>query len=111
MISITNELYDLIYKNSVWPQDLLENLKDPDYLSVKFDSYLQGTMAEVVFLDEGKKIIANYFFNSKGLVQKIEMIENESVFTVYSRIDEIAKLLLKTDNIHCLQEIVNLIAA
>ncbi|WP_019913822.1 hypothetical protein [Paenibacillus sp. HW567] len=111
MIEITNELHELIYKNSVWPQDLLENLRDPDYLSVNFDSYMQGTKAEVVFLDEGKKIISNYYFNSKGFVQKIEMIENESTFTVYSRIDEIVKILIKTDNIQCLQEITNLLAA
>lgn len=39
------------------------------------------------------------------------MIENESTFTVYSRIDEIVKVLIKTDNIQCLQEITNLLAA
>ncbi|SET61891.1 hypothetical protein [Paenibacillus sp. NFR01] len=111
MKNITNELYDLVYKNSVWPQDLLDNLKDPDYLSVKFDAYLKGTMAEVIFMDEGKKIVANYYFNSKGLVQKIEMIEDEKVFVIYSRIDEIAKVLLETNNMKYFEQIYELIAA
>lgn len=70
MIEITNELHELIYKNSVWPQDLLENLRDPDYLSVNFDAYMQGTKAEVVFLMKVRRLLPTITSTAKASFKK-----------------------------------------
>lgn len=111
MIEMTKELHDLVYLNTVWPQELLENLSDPDYLSVNFNSYLQGVCAEVVFIDEGKKVITNYYFNSKNHLQRVEMIEDVHVTTIYSRIDEIVKVLTRMNKLDDLHEVIDLMNA
>lgn len=109
--NLSNELHDLIYKNTIWPSDLLENLNDPDYLSVKFETYLDGLCGEVVFLDEGKTIRTYYYFNKKNFIQKVEMFEDSSSIILYDRIEEISKLLLKYNKIEDLDKTIQLLAA
>ncbi|ARF70697.1 hypothetical protein B7C51_24805 (plasmid) [Paenibacillus larvae subsp. pulvifaciens] len=96
---LIKELHDVVFKNTIWPNDLLENLTDPDYLSVNFNTYLDGLCAEVKFVDEGKTIRTNYFFDKKQHIQKVEMIEGERTFVLYDRIEEIAKTFNKAKNV------------
>ncbi|MNV58839.1 hypothetical protein D3C71_1512330 [compost metagenome] len=111
MNDLSNELHDLIYKNTIWPSELLENLTDPDYLSVKFEPYLNGLCGEVVFLDEGKIITAYYYFNKKNFIQKVEMFEENTSIILYDRIEEIAKVLLKYDKIEDFEKTIQLLVA
>ncbi|MED5015937.1 hypothetical protein P9847_01315 [Paenibacillus chibensis] len=111
MSNLIKKLHDLVYKNTIWPQDLLQNLQDPDYLNVNFNSYLDGTCAEVVFMDQGKKITTNYYFCKKSFLQKVEMIEDDRSFIIYDRIEEITKLLIKLDRLNELEHTLKLLAA
>lgn len=111
MSILIKQLHDLVYKNSIWPQDLLQNLQDPDYLNVSFDSYLDGMCAEVTFMDQGKKITTNYYFSKKSFLQKVEMIEDDQAFVIYDRIEEITKILIKLDRLDELENTLKLMAA
>ncbi|MNI46133.1 hypothetical protein D3C73_1005820 [compost metagenome] len=110
-VNLYPELYDAIYKNSVWPQDLLKNLSDSDYVEVKFDSYLDGLRSELSFMDEGHKIVTVYYFDKREFVQRIEMIESDSCITVYDRIADVTLLLEKIGKLDSLNEIMKLMAA
>ncbi|MGN7352338.1 hypothetical protein ACTHPJ_13520 [Paenibacillus amylolyticus] len=111
MNNLTAELHSLIYKNTIWPSDLLENLTDPSYLSVNFETYLNGLCGKIVFVDEGKAIEAYYYFNEKNFIQKVEMIEDDRTTVLYDRIEEIAKVLLKYDRFEEFEETIKLLAA
>lgn len=105
------ELHDLIYKNTIWPSDLLENLNDSDYLSVNFETYLDGLRGELVFMDEGKEIKTYYYFNKNNFIQKVEMFEESNSIILYDRIEEITKILLKHDKLEDLEKTIQLLAA
>ncbi len=104
-------LHEAIFKNTLWPNDLLHNLSDPDYLSINFNSYLDGICAEVIFMDEGKKITTNYYFSKKNHIQKVEMIEDDETFILYDRLGVISDILIKLGRYHELEETLKLLAA
>lgn len=112
MSELTKKLHDAVYKNTIWPNDLMNNLEDdPDYLSINFTSYIDGICGEVIFMDQGKKIITNYYFNKKHFVQKVEMIESEKSYILYDRCEEITKILLELGRIDELEKTINLLVA
>ncbi|MCP3746689.1 MULTISPECIES: hypothetical protein [Paenibacillus] len=111
MSDLILDLHDAMFKNTIWPNDLLHNLADPDYLSINFNAYLDGMCAEVVFMDEGKRIVTNYYFNKKNYIQKIEMIENGESIILYDRLVTIAEILTKLGRSHELEKTLKLLAA
>lgn len=111
MGAFPQELYDAIYRNPVWAHDLLQNLSDPDYLSVNFSSHEAGTRAEVQFMEGKKIIVCYYYFDSKGFLQKMEMLENERLTMCYDRLAEIVVLLNKCNMLDRFSEVKELLSA
>jgi hypothetical protein len=110
-MTLNKELHDAIYLSPVLPHDLLQNLSDPAYLDVRFESHLDGLMATLVFIDEGEQVEAIYYFNQNQILQRVEMIEGECVSILYDRMEAIIDLLKKSGDLSNLEEIKRLMAA
>lgn len=88
-----NELYSEMYEPKLMPQDLLENLKLKNYISVNFSSQDEITFASTkCYLDNGD--IAEYLYTFKEL--KLFRLENifsdKPSIILYDRETEIIKL-------------------
>jgi len=110
-LTLVKELHDAIYFSPVLPQDLLQNLSDPAYLDVRFESHLDGLMVTLVFIDESEQVTAIYYFNRSQILQRVEMIEREHVSILYDRMEVIVELLKKSGDLSKLEEIKRLMAA
>lgn len=110
-MDLIKELHDAIYFSPVVPEELLQNLNDPAYLDVRFEGHLDGLMATLVFIDEGERVEAIYYFNRNKILQRVEMIERDYVSILYDRMEIIVDLLEKSGDLSKLEEIKKLIAA
>ncbi|MEG6512435.1 hypothetical protein V6C32_10975 [Desulforamulus ruminis] len=108
---LLKELFEAVYCNAVFPHELIKNLKDHDYLQVKFDSYMDGLRAEIKFVDEGEQVTSYYYFDKKDFLQRIEIIEDESVTTIYDRMEEVVRILSERNQLQSLGKIKELMSA
>ncbi|MGZ9782499.1 hypothetical protein [Bacillus pseudomycoides] len=82
---LREKLWQAIYLNPVWPNDLLDNAKDPHYHGVNFSTSNEGTKVDLVFEDDGKIIKASYHFDSNDYLQKAIMFESNEECILYDR--------------------------
>jgi hypothetical protein len=90
---LRRKLWETIYLNPVYPHELLENTKDPDYLSVNFKPAINGVNVFITFIDEGQSVDAVYYFDEKDYLQSAVIIESGREATIYNRKEEIASLM------------------
>jgi hypothetical protein len=105
---LRQKLWETIYLNPVWPHELIENTKDPDYLSVNYKTGNIGIEVELIFKDNEEIVTSIYYFDSNDFLQKAVMIESEKESIFYSRQDEISSLLgqiLKIDKTFSLKQL------
>ncbi|HFU7053758.1 TPA: hypothetical protein ACGN81_000641 [Bacillus cereus] len=82
---LREQLWKAIYLNPLYPSDLLENAKDPDYHGINFSAYKGGTKVELVFQDLGQIVKATYYFDSKDYLQQAIMYEFDKESIIYDR--------------------------
>lgn len=97
---LRNQLWKAIYLNPVFPKDLLENAKDPDYVGVNFSYNENGTKVDLTFKDLNQIIRATYYFDSKDFLQKAIMNEFGKESIIYDRNAEIQSIINKIKIIH-----------
>ncbi|KZD41630.1 MULTISPECIES: hypothetical protein [Bacillus cereus group] len=102
---LREKLWKTIYLNPLYPNDLLENAKDPDYHGVNFSAYKGGTKVDLVFQDLGQIIKATYYFDSKDFLQKAVMYEFEKESIIYDRNLEIQSIIDKIKTVAPQEEI------
>lgn len=94
---LREELWEAKYLNPVWPSDLLENSRDPNYKSINFKPTETGLEVTLLFKDNGELISAVYIFNNEDYLQKLYMIEPTGKSLIYDRELEIQRIMI---NIH-----------
>lgn len=82
---LRKQLWEAMYLNPVWPYELLENAKDPEYQSISFKPLDNGFEVELLFTDEGQLVKAVYLFDSNNYLQRAVMRENEHESVIYDR--------------------------
>ncbi|MFB6585335.1 hypothetical protein ACFCVQ_06655 [Bacillus thuringiensis] len=102
---LREQLWKTIYLNPLYPNDLLDNVKDPDYHGVNFSSHKGGTKVDLVFQDLGQIIKATYFFDSKDYLQKAVIYELNKESILYDRNLEIQSIMNKIKAIAPQEEI------
>ncbi|MED4904078.1 hypothetical protein [Parageobacillus thermoglucosidasius] len=82
---LRTQLWEAMYLNPVWPHELLENAKDPEYKNISFKPLDAGLEVELLFMDEGQLVKAVYLFDSNDYLQRAVMYENEHESVIYDR--------------------------
>lgn len=80
-----NALWQAMYLNPVFPDDLLKNVKDQDYTNVAFIPTESGCIVELAFYDEGEFVEARYIFDEEDRLQKALMYETGHESIIYDR--------------------------
>ncbi|MED4954457.1 hypothetical protein ABEO75_14800 [Paenibacillus macerans] len=98
------ELYNLMEGYILTPTELLANAKLPNYEYVKFSNNGQGLHAESCCkLEEGERVIFNYYFDEKDRLQKLIMEDGKKQEVLFDRMTEIenlkSKLIKKRDTV------------
>lgn len=92
---LRKELWETMYLNPVWPDELLETAKEPGYQSIEFKSVNKGLEVELTFIDEGVLVTAIYNFDKDDLLQEAHLIENGTRSIIYHRNDLISEIMAK----------------
>lgn len=79
------QLWEALYTNPVYPAELLENLRDPEYTNVSYIRIDAGCVVDLSFYDEGQLITAKYFFDAQDQLQKAIMYEGRKESIIYDR--------------------------
>lgn len=86
-------LWETIYLNPATPEDLIKNIDDPDYKTVKSFEKKNGLCVELTFVDCGALVTAIYEFDNNQFLQKVTMIDNEIETVIFDRQQQIKDIM------------------
>lgn len=99
-----NKLSKLINSPVLTPYNLLENLELENYLSINFFKQDGSILADIVFLICEDRITYRYVFDADNFLQKIYLVDGDSLIVQFDRTLEKEELIEQVKNNNPLKE-------
>lgn len=86
-------LYELEYSHIIFPAELIQNVKLPNYEYVNFTRNEQGIIVETAcILEDRSSVKFNYYFDQEDRLMKLISVDGINVEIIFDRIEEIKRV-------------------